>query len=141
MNELAVIITTTYKSTKNIGLDDDQINAITQLREISTLLCDNKISLADFFKKTEFELGSSFDFGDDFTKDDLPDTFSNEIKDEIMFYFKYTTYDPDDKDCEIPTDPKWEYAKSKEPFGWVDEEAYRKIFKINFDKLCNGAKE
>lgn len=116
-------------------LDKDTVESLTVLRSLSKQFYDNKISIEEFFQKSEIELGSTFDFGVDFTVEDLPNNFSKAIKDEIMFYFKYTTYDTEDEKCVIPTNPKWIYGKSNEPFGWIDEDKYRKVYGENFNKL------
>jgi hypothetical protein len=103
--------------------------AIQEMRELSERFIRGKLPFDQFKAMLGNQMGAfdPLDWG----IQGLP----KELETEVLFYSRWLGGEFGEDATSFPRLPDWEYGKSKEPYGWIDKEQYRRLFAAEFEAL------
>lgn len=110
--------------------NDERIEDLQRARELAEGFVDGSIGFVPFYEGLTFILGATFD-GLDSQLQGLPDS----VQREVRFYSDWTGGEWDETENLIPKRSDWKYGEDLEPYGWVDQGAYRRAFSDAFSQL------
>jgi len=108
---------------------DERVEAIRRMRTLSERFIGGELPFGQFYPELQSQMGS-FD-----PLDWRLEGLSPVLQDEVLFYDEWTGGQFGEYPERLPRSPTWVYGRDTEPYGWIDEAAYRQAFAEAFRRL------
>lgn len=111
---------------------DQRTEVIERMRALSRRFIDGEIPFDEFYPA----LGQLVGYFDPYDRDirDLPAA----LQAEVIFYEDWTGSEFSESPKPMPAAKDWVYGESTEPYGWIDRDAFRRLFAEDFRRLSES---
>jgi hypothetical protein len=111
-------------------MNDERIEDLQHARKLAEGFVAGEIEFVPFYEGLTFILGATFD-----GLDSQLQGLSSAVQREVRFYSNWTGGEWGETKDRLPKRSGWKYGEDVEPYGWIDQEAYRQEFAAAFERL------